>query len=354
MIAQLPSCLISQFPSSRITHHASRMSNKITLTRRLVQTAGFALMIYGAFIWPEHVETILPEIPSGTPRTTLYDRNRILWVSGKESVLDIYVPFLACRFVARGGLFKSCILHFFSENFTWRTSLKMMMPHLLVLVGLCVLAGRFWCGWLCPMGAMMDAMTALRKATAWPRLYLPPSLRRFLSNLAQFLLFASLALSLLIAFPLLGQGVNDSLFLIYCQLCPARLAYPGFGGVNPCWTDTTNALTIFLTGLGWLTFGTFFLGFAIPRFWCRLCAIGALVSYFNRGSLLTLEKNHQKCTSCGTCQRNCPVDVERVYQEKEKPVVTDSQCQLCLTCLEDCPEAGCLELKFLGKRIVQS
>ena len=127
-----------------------------------------------------------------------------------------------------------------------------------------------------------------------------------------------------------------------------------FGGVNPCWTDWTNSVTAFLTVLGLIVFGLFFLSFAIPRFWCRVCPIGAFVGYFNRGALLTLDKNPRKCSSCGTCRRNCPVDVEEVYRDRDGPVVTAPECQLCLTCLEDCPEPGCLELRFLGKRIVRS
>jgi len=177
----------------------------------------------------------------------------------------------------------------------------------------------------------------------------------FLFKTRHFLLFATLAISALIAFPLLGRtGANDSLFLIYCQLCPGRLVYPPLGGVNPCWYDTTNATTILLTGVGWFTFGAFFLGFAIPRFWCRVCAVGALGSYFSRGALLTIEKNSRKCTSCGACRRCCPVDIERVFREKEKLVVTDPECIGCLTCVEVCPEKGCLKARLLGKQLVTS
>ncbi|MBI2301023.1 MAG: 4Fe-4S binding protein [Armatimonadetes bacterium] len=330
------------------------MSNRITITRRIVQTVCFVLLLYGAFIWPAHLETGLPRIPGGAPRTTLYEKGRILWVSGKESVVDLYIPALACRFVARGGLLKSCIVHFFSENFTWRTSFRLMLPHILALTIMCVLLGRLWCGWVCPMGAMMDAMTWLRRLTGRGRLQVGEDQQRFLFNTRHLLLWGSLAVSVLIAFPVFGQGVNDSLFLIYCQFCPARLLYPPFGGVNPCWSDTTNTISSFLTGVGWAMFALFFLGFAIPRFWCRICAIGALVGYFNRGALLTIEKEPGKCSSCGTCRRNCPVDVTRVYSDRRAGVVTDPECQLCLTCLEDCPEPGALELRLLGRRIVRS
>jgi polyferredoxin len=327
--------------------------NRITLCRRIVQVVCFVLLMYGGFIWGKGPE-VLPKIPTLMPSTTMYARNRILWVSAKESVFDLYLPALACRFIAKGGLFKSCMVHFFSENFTWRTSLRIMIPHMLWLFVLCLMFGRLWCGWVCPMGAIMDAMTWARRRLGLPRVYLTPGTERFLFYVRHFMLWFCLLVSVFIAFPVLGQGANDALFLLYCQFCPARLLYPGFGYVNPCWKDTTSAITLFLTFCGWGTFALFFLGFAIPRFWCRICAIGTMTGYFNRGALVSLEKNPQKCSSCGTCARNCPVDIPLVHIDRKGPVVTDPQCQLCLTCLEDCPEPGCLELKYLGKTILKS
>jgi polyferredoxin len=331
-------------------------AKRITLARRIVQLGMFMLIMYGAFIWTQPVDSALvPRIPAGTPRTTQYARDRILWVSGQESVVGLYLPVLACRFVARGGFFKSCSLHLLSENITWRTSLKIMLPQLFFVVLLCVLAGRFWCGWTCPLGVIQDAMTWVRQRFARPPLTLSASMKSFLFKTRHFLLFATLVISTLIAFPILGRtGANDSLFLIYCQLCPGRLVYPPLGGVNPCWYDTSSIITTFLSGVGWFTFGSFFLGFLIPRFWCRVCAIGALSSYFSRGALITLEKSNRKCTSCGACRRCCPVDVERVFREKEKVVVTDPECIGCLTCVEVCPEQDCLKVKWLGKQLVKS
>ena len=79
-------------------------AKRITLTRRLVQAAMLLLILYGAFVWTKPVESeLFPAIPSGTPRTTQYERNRILWVSGKESVVDLYLPVLACRPLAECG-----------------------------------------------------------------------------------------------------------------------------------------------------------------------------------------------------------------------------------------------------------
>ncbi len=98
-------------------------TKRITLTRRIVQTACFAFLLYGVFLYDKPVRTPFLEIESGTPRTAIYPRDRALWVSGESTVLEFYPPMLVCRFVAKGGIFKACSLHMFSENLTWQSSL---------------------------------------------------------------------------------------------------------------------------------------------------------------------------------------------------------------------------------------
>ena len=328
---------------------------KITFARRCVQVLSFAAILYGAFIYPHQLESPLVPIEPGTPRTTLYARDRILWVSGKECVIELYLPVLACRFIARGGTFKSCSLHLLSENFTWRTSLELLLPHVTFVAVLAFLFARGWCGWVCPLGAIEDAMGWLRQRLRVGPWAVSSDWAGLFGGLRHLLLWLSLAIAPLIALPALGRtGVNDSLFLVYCQICPSRLIYPPLGGVNPCWYDFTNGATIFLTLLGWAALGVFVLSSMAPRLWCRLCAVGALLSYFNRGGMMTLEKNARRCNSCGTCRRVCALDVERVYRDRENPVVTDSQCTLCGRCVEACPQADCLSLRFAGKPLVRS
>jgi len=333
------------------------MKTKITLVRRITQVAAFLIIIYGVFLWSRPIETPFPRIkPSpDKPRTTKYKPGSILWVSGKESVFDIYLPTLACRFVARGGIFKSCDLHCFSENITWMTSIKIMLPHIALFVLLSFLLARFWCGWICPLGSITDSLNWIRKRIGFSAWTVSPAWNLFFNRTRHFLLVLTFVVSTLIALPALGfGGVNDALFLIYCQLCPARILYPPLGGVSPCWYDNSSALTMFMSVVGWLFLAFFFIGLFIPRLWCRICAVGALVSYFNRGSLLSLRKHSRKCTYCGTCQRCCPVDIQSVYKEREKLTVTDPKCLLCLRCVQECPEKGCLEANYAGKTIVKS
>ena len=51
--------------------------------------------------------------------------------------------------------------------------------------------------------------------------------------------------------------------------------------------------------------------------------------------------NTEKCTSCGICARDCPL--EAIRMRKHKPVFND-QCSRCGACVKFCPE-GALELE---------
>jgi len=48
------------------------------------------------------------------------------------------------------------------------------------------------------------------------------------------------------------------------------------------------------------------------------------------------------------------MDVESVYRGRNRANVTDTKCLYCLRCVEECPEAACLEAKLLGKTVAES
>ena len=92
----------------------------------------------------------------------------------------------------------------------------------------------------------------------------------------------------------------------------------------------------------------------IRRLWCRLCPMGAILGLFNRFSFLSLRKEGKRCTKCGICKRSCPVQVEEVYEEKEKEKIASSDCTLCFRCVEMCPEKDALKVGIVNYPIARS
>jgi formate hydrogenlyase subunit 6/NADH:ubiquinone oxidoreductase subunit I len=82
--------------------------------------------------------------------------------------------------------------------------------------------------------------------------------------------------------------------------------------------------------------------------------LGLLLGWYRKISFIKLKKDCQKCTMCEVCYNVCPVEIEQVFKERQREDVTFSDCNLCLKCVEYCPEDGALRATFLGKTIYKS
>jgi len=235
-----------------------------------------------------------------------------------------------------------------------------LVEPVLFFVGLGVLFGRAWCGWACPLGFVQDLMSRCRAAWGWGRLALSWRGRRLLRQTGLGLLLALMGLSLLIGLPSSKLYVaRDSLHRPYCQICPARQVIPLVEGrgreLLPI--DRFNRVTVTMSWLGIISFGFFVVGgLAVRQFWCRFCALGALMNVvrLNRWCVPGLQKDLSRCTHCGNCARVCPVDIQEVHQERDNDDVLRTDCHLCLKCVEACPEDGVLTATYAGQGYFRS
>ena len=350
--------------------------NTITAWRRITQCACLVLLIYGGYFFKESFDSpaarpggdapqatesepgseIIPSIkpPEGAIRTTAFKQGSILWPSGATPVLELYPPSLICRFNPNGGMFKACPLHLVSENLTWQTSIKYVLPHVTVFVLLCFLFARSWCGWVCPIGTIGDALSWIRRRMNIPLRRFSARFRHGLRAGAYAIFTATVAISAAIGFPNLAR-FQCYWFLPYCQICPARLICPLFGLINPGWRDFSNAVTITFTLLAWLVMGLFVAAFYFGRrVWCHLCPVGLMNSWFNRGSLVELRKRTLKCNKCAACAEACPMGLTRMYRLDSDAVYNQAGCIVCLRCVEACPQKDCLSAGIAGKKLLTS
>ena len=238
-----------------------------------------------------------------------------------------------------------------------------------MFVGLTLVLGRFFCGWVCPLGTTLDGC---RRLLFTPR---PDSgVAQRLRRVKYYLLFVLLGGTV---FSLDLVGLFDPLSLLFRSL--ALVFYPAFGYAveksslvlyrwGQPFTYVSEPAYQFLKAtilplkplvylLPFLSLTIFVLVVAAERldrrFWCRaLCPLGALYGLIARFSLLR-RRPTVLCKDCQDCAEVCKMGSLGVRQETgagdapamPMPRHQTAECQLCMNCQASC-EKGRVAFKF--------
>jgi polyferredoxin len=218
----------------------------------------------------------------------------------------------------------------------------------LITVALTLALGRVWCGWLCPLGTLLDLFSLRRwrgkhqaPADSWRRvkygLLLTILAAALLTNLTLLIfdpltiLFRTLSVSV---WPTLDQLVTAAETALY-RVPALRSSVSDFDGLlRPKVLPPEPAFyrhTLLYAGL---FLGVILLNLVAPRFWCRyLCPLGALLGLLSKVAVVRREVN-DRCTQCDACARVCPTGTIQAA----KGYASDSgECTMCLECLAICP-----------------
>ncbi len=224
-----------------------------------------------------------------------------------------------------------------AKSWTW-----LLLPAVLMVVAT-LLLGRFFCGWICPLGTILDLLTNRIRKTApikalkgntkyW---LLLPLLSASLFNLNLSGLLDPIAILLrgltFLFYPLLGLTAREGWVELYHLIGERRDA------VAPAYNLVRDNLLPFRDTIYPLAFfsAAILLGIiALERFetrnWCRnLCPLGTLLGWLARFSPFSRVPTNL-CNDCGQCRELCPTSFDGDALQKE-------ECILCMECQQGCP-----------------
>ncbi len=213
----------------------------------------------------------------------------------------------------------------------------------LILALLSLIFGRFFCGWVCPLGAVLNFFSWLFRNK--PRRFKKPPLRYKYLLLGFFSALALLGFT----FPALLDPITILFRTATFSFHPAGNELLVLGG--RIW-DRLSSLTMlerhaFVQSLTWsLVFlALLVLNFAEQRFWCRyICPYGATLSLLATKPLLQLKVDSSKCTGCGICDAICPASATPMTGWNGR------ECYQCFLCHVKCPEAAISSIFTLRSR----
>lgn len=214
----------------------------------------------------------------------------------------------------------------------------------LILIGATLVIGRFFCAYICPMGACIDSLDfVLFRKIRRPILKADSVLRRVKYSLLLIFISAALTgLSLVFLMDPIALLTRFYTFVVYPLVITLMnlfldLLRPVFQGLG--WMTLSHLHypqpVYYMSAVTLLIFGGMIaLNRLAPRFWCRyLCPLGALLSLISPLGLFK-RRVSQDCNECLICQKTCPLGAIA-----ENPIKTHSpECIQCKNCAEICPQ----------------
>lgn len=216
--------------------------------------------------------------------------------------------------------------------------------------------GRFFCGWICPMGTLQHWIGHLTPGFKRGKQRVESNRYKRWQTLKYVVLIiglvsaclGSMVIGVLDPFSLLVRSIGLALqpaaqFAARTALVPMERSQIGVIHAAGTWLDHGLRATVLdfrqvhftqALVLGLLFFVILAASLRVTRLWCRaLCPLGALLGFVSRFSIFGLHKNTEACNRCNKCLLDC--------QGGDDPIGGlpwhKSECLMCMNCVPSCP-----------------
>ncbi|MBI5416802.1 4Fe-4S binding protein [Candidatus Poribacteria bacterium] len=230
-----------------------------------------------------------------------------------------------------------------------RTFISMMAYSFFFILATFIL-GRFFCGWFCPLGTVLDIFDYIfiskktnENSIQWEKI------RNIKYYILIFVLLSSVINVQLIwlfdPISILFRTFTTSLFPLFDFITRNFfdfLYWSGMGTISePIYIFIKKAIfsikpPVYELNLFILSFFIviLFLDFLGKRFWCKvICPLGAMFEFISLKSLVNKNINKEKCNQCDLCNKKCKMQ--------------KTGCIMCFNCVELCPTKA-IDFEFSG------
>lgn len=219
-----------------------------------------------------------------------------------------------------------------------------------ILILIILFTNRFFCGWICPIGAIQDVLVAIPTKN---KKKVSKDMQNYLIRLKSFILIFLVIITIPLAFThATDREFYDSYRENLGNLGEKPLGYFSLSEFIFYFLPNllqeiikkANLEPLFKDFLTFFIFAFYIIIMVIsvwyPRAYCRyICPFGAFAAHVGEYSFLKLTRSPVRCvgrTQCGICETVCPKQI-RILDEPFEFFGGKGECNLCLKCKEQCP-----------------
>lgn len=265
---------------------------------------------------PSHISDTTARTFAGNrqPRRSSLRKSLLRWLRVASQIL--FFLLLPSLYISAFTGLVDCATALVNGTFSFASLWVSFVP-ILAVIPVTILAGRFFCGWMCAFGALTDWVYQVVSRLTKNRFRMPAQADRILKAVKYVLLVLLIALGF--------AGVSVTMFS----------PWDVFGlvltvGSAPQWGTVLKSL---IPGLLILILILLVSAFS-ERFFCRyLCPLGAVLRLSSSGHLLRIDKPRDGCGKCRVCENACAMGIPL----REMDSVRTGECIQCMKCVEACP-----------------
>ncbi len=223
----------------------------------------------------------------------------------------------------------------------------LLFPSFIIII-ITIFLGRVFCGWLCPLGTLLDGTDRLIKTSVKRGSRIRHAKYVILMIILTSSLFGLQLVGYFDPFSILVRGltfsIDPGLNFVFAWV------FDNIYLLGPSWLSSiSEPVYSFLKttllpykqsffSLSLLSFIILFIIFALEklgrRFWCRnLCPLGAFLAIFSRFSFLR-RLPFKSCAGCSQCADECRMDAF-----EGNGLLMNEECNLCMDCIYDCKDS---------------